>query len=428
MIRTADVAKFVSLLAYFWLLMLAYSELGVFGSFNLTMYTFDFDVGRFLIAHAVLLFLAFLIPSKPKIVSDYFLWLHLVFPVMPMLVFYSYSGGTHAFLLLSVFAYFSISVLAKQPIIVQLDRFSFRWPIVSVWALALMLTAFILVNGSYLSLDYSLETIYSNRAEISENQPAIFEYIHTGLSKSLLPFLLLFYLAKGARMLFLLAAMFSMAVFILSQHRAALFYPVLTLVCYYASRLAGARAGWAFTVIFASVVVFGVILLQFDQARLLGDLILRRTFFAPAILNYQYFEFFQASPHTWFSDSKLSFGLVDPVYSASVPYIIGDYIGLPGGHANSSYLGSGYQQAGWVGVAIYVLVIGILLKYLDAIGVAVGSHPFAFGVCASPLLWLINSSDLPGVFLTHGLLSSLFILWISSSEIRRRVFSRGALK
>lgn len=426
--KYSSVAKYLSLLSFFWLLMFAYSELATLGYFNLNMYTYEYSPERFFIAHIVLLFFIFMIPAKPSRASHFFLWLHLIFPLVPMLVFFSFSGGSNYFLFLCSFAFCVINLIVRTPISFRLHSISFRWPMAVIWLGAILLTLFILANGNYFTLNYSWENIYSNRTEISDNQPSIFEYIHNVLSKSLIPFLLLYYLVKGNRFLLLIAAIFSIMVFFISQHRAALFYPILTLVCYYSSRFSSGRSGWAFLIIFLCILALGIILLQFDELRLLGDLILRRTFFAPAILNYQYFEFFQTNPHTFFSDSKLSFGLINPVYSVPVPFIISEYVGLPGGHANSSYLGSGYQQAGWIGIAMYVLIIGILLKLLDSISFGIGSHAFVFGVCASPLLWLINSSDLPGVLLTHGLLCSLLLLWISSSEIKSSVFAQSRLK
>jgi hypothetical protein len=422
MITRSSVSKYLSLLLLFWLLMLAYSKLGALGHFNLGIYTYDFSLQRLLIAHFVLLFFSFLIPTKPTKASDFFLWLHLLFPLVPTLVFFSFSGGNGYFLFLCTFAFFAISILVKIPFAFTFHSFAFRKSIGMVWLCLVLIYLFILLNGDYLSLDYSWENIYNNRVEISVSQPPIFEYFHTLLSKSLFPFLLLFYFLRGKTFLLLILVVFSLLVFFISQHRAALFYPILTLVCYYSSKLAVSRAGWSFFIIFSLILIFGILSLNFDKLSFIGDLVLRRTFFAPAILNFQYFEFFQANPNTFFSDSKISFGLIQPVYPVSVPYIISEYIGLPGGHANSSYLGSGYQQAGLLGIVIYVSIIGVFLKLLDSIGFLVGSHTFVFGVCASPLVWLINSSDLPGVFLTHGLLFSLLLLWSCSRVIKSSVF------
>ena len=422
MINNSSVAKYLSLLSFFWLMIFAYAQLAKVRYFNLEMYTYEYSLQRLLIAHVVLLFLAFFIPTKPSRTSHFFLWLHLIFPLVPTLVFYSFSGGNSYFLILCSLTFIAISIFVKIPIAFRLQSFDFRKPIIWVWGCSILITLFIVSNGNYLSLDYSWENIHRNRSEISENQPQIFEYLHNVLSKSFIPFLLLYFLLKGRAFLLLLTIIFSVFVFILTQHRAALFFPILTLVCYYSSKLSAGRGGWIFLTIFFIILIFGILFLNFEKFGIIGDLILRRTFFAPAILNFQYFEFFQTNPHTFFSDSKISFGLIDPVYSVSVAYIIGDYIGLPGSHANASYLGAGYQHAGLVGIAIYASIIGLLLKLLDSIGSLVDSHAFVFGFCAAPLLWLINSSDLPVVFFTHGLLLSLLLLWASSRVIKSRVF------
>ncbi|MBW7929826.1 MAG: hypothetical protein H3C57_00765 [Gammaproteobacteria bacterium] len=418
LIHREEATKYLVVIGYYVILSGAYALSGTRGLFNLGMYAFDFDFERWLVATTLVVLVAFALPSRASRVSDYFLWMHAAVPVVPTLVFFSFSGGTPGFaaLVMTAFMLIRLSALFQpSPLIPGAIGTSPEWP---MWIGIGAMYFFIIAGGDYSSIDFSLDKIYANRAQISESQSGYFEYLHTNLSKSLLPFLLILYYTKRRYWLLGVTVICSLGVFLVSQHRAALFFPLLALLCYRSTGWAGAAGGRGIMNMFSAVLIAGMVLICIDATVLLGDIAIRRTFIVPAALNYEYFRFFQEHPFTLFSDSTLSFGLVPRVYPDQVPFLIGYEIGLPGAHANASYLGSGFQQAGLAGVLLYVLILSIMLKFLDGIGKQIGNNCFVFAICAPSLFWLIDSSDLPSVFLTHGLLLSMAILWLWSPYLR----------
>jgi len=80
---------------------------------------------------------------------------------------------------------------------------------------------------------------------------------------------------------------------------------------------------------------------------------------------------------------------------------------------------SGFQQMGYFGVAVYASIISGFLKIIDKLGNQVNNHPFVFAVCSPAIIWMINSSDLPSIFLTHGLIVSVVIVWVSMNQIQQ---------
>lgn len=413
-----DTAKYLVLTGYFLVLSAAYFLVGSRGLFNLQMYAFQFDVERCILAVAFLYLVAFALPSRTNKVSDYFLWLHAAVPIVPTLVFFAFSGGSIPFLGLAIGAFIGIRLLTLPGAILAIPGVSTSSPERAVWIGIFILYVLIIAGGDYSSIDFSPENIYLNRAQIAESQSSYFEYLHTNLAKALLPFLLVFYYARSRWFPFLATLICSLGVFLVSQHRAALFFPLLALLCFAATRRSKRAGGGNLVAMLTVVLTIGMIFTLSDMTLLLGDIIIRRTFIVPAALNFEYFSFFNNNPFTLFSDSKLSFGLLSRVYQEQIPYLIGYQIGLPGAHANSSYLGSGYQQAGVVGVLLYVLVISATLHVLDGIGNRMSNHCFVFAVCSPSLFWLIDSSDLPSVYLTHGLILATAILWYWAGYLR----------
>ena len=77
--------------------------------------------------------------------------------------------------------------------------------------------------------------------------------------------------------------------------------------------------------------------------------------------------------------------------------------------ANAGMIGSGFSNAGVIGVAIYAMAIGFLISVLNAYGRRIG-HAFVTAASLSTLFNLVTSTDLITAILTHGLLLLLLLL------------------
>jgi multidrug transporter EmrE-like cation transporter len=149
--------------------------------------------------------------------------------------------------------------------------------------------------------------------------------------------------------------------------------------------------------------------LIFDHA-IAGSLFIRRVFFVPAKLTFDYFNFFSINDFVWWSNSVLE-GFIKYPYDFSVSKEIGQYNGS-GSSANNGFISSGYAHAGLWGVAIYSFIFAYFIKALDSI-VLNSDVPvwLALGMTIVPLRSALISSDFFTTMLTHGLaLSFLMIL------------------
>ena len=76
---------------------------------------------------------------------------------------------------------------------------------------------------------------------------------------------------------------------------------------------------------------------------LLNSFIIRRTFFLPALINFNYLEFFSNNPKLNFSQSLLR-GFTDSFYFDKFQLIIGDYMGFTGMWANTGFVGTSLYE------------------------------------------------------------------------------------
>jgi hypothetical protein len=172
---------------------------------------------------------------------------------------------------------------------------------------------------------------------------------------------------------------------------------------------------------FIFLIAFAIIIDYFWLEVWAKAIIINRFLFVPAQLNFYYYDFFSQNPKIFWTDSKwLLIGkIIDYPYSLPLPMVIGDtYFNNPETSANTSWIGSGYAHAGFFGMMIYAIIIGLIFKYLDFKAkildknfIIISFSPFTIS--------LFFSSDLKTVFLSNGLL--LYLLLLSSIKSIKEV-------
>ncbi len=368
-----------------------------------------------------LVFFGLYLPSEVKRPSDFFVHVHFLLPVIPMLVLYGASDLPRAYMYFVLLAFAVVCFVRK-----------FKLPKIKgnlipvqkmMWGLLIFAGIYILsiiLQGGLRYFNVNLMKVYEFRDLAAHNLPGIFGYLSPMISKIILPFILI--LAVSQRRWYIVGLAFagSVMMFALTNHKGPLFFPFLVLAIYWVTTFTRRQvqfliAGYI-VVIFVSLAPFLINKSEETKHSLsrivVGSLFLRRVMFVPPKLNFVYYDFFSKNPHTMLSQSKLSFNLIEYPYELNSSRLIGDYaynnaeIG-----ANTGWLGSGYMHFGFAGMLIYSIVIGLLLGLVDMfakrreLGISVA-------ILFIPFFSLFLSSDLPTAILTHGLLSAMFLTWV----------------
>ncbi len=144
----------------------------------------------------------------------------------------------------------------------------------------------------------------------------------------------------------------------------------------------------------------------------------RRVFFVPAQLNLEYIKFFSGNPKVYWANSRITFGLIESPFDSSIPKVVGNY--LFGGETVSSagFIGFGYAQAGLIGVVLYSILFGILIKLADAL-----TSSSKYCVCfLFPFLTIAwTNSDLLTCLLSHfGILTLVLAVFLFPAAADRK--------
>ena len=386
---------------------------------------FEWAPNRVKIVEALLaiVFFALILPLRVKRPSDFFIHVHFLLPVVPMLVLYSAAD------LPRVYFYFMLLAFA---VVCWVRKFKFpkikgdMIPIpIMMWGLLLIVAIYIIsiiLQGGLQYFNLNLLKVYEFRSLAAQNLPRICGYFSPMVSKVLLPFVLLLAVYGRKWLIAGFAISGSVMMFALTNHKGPLFYPFFILGIYFVM-----RSRRSIQLLFAGYILVVLVSLAVffigDFGRIVPSLALRRVYFVPAHLNFVYYDFFSSHPHTMLAQSKLTFGLIQYPYNLDATHLIGyHYYNNELSGANTGWLGSGYMHFGFAGMLIYALIVGVLLSMVDTLAKKRGLS-ISGAILFIPLFTIFQSSDLPTGMLTHGFLLALFLTW--SCQLKGKVRSKS---
>ena len=142
-----------------------------------------------------------------------------------------------------------------------------------------------------------------------------------------------------------------------------------------------------------------------------------RNLILPVYLNDEYLKYFSDLKLYW-ANSKVSVGLIDiplSLVQEDPSTTIGYHVfGKTTTHANTGFIGTGYMNAGLIGILIYAVVIGLCCRVIDFYAQFRGTKTFATLICLPGFVTAISSSDLPTTLFSGGW--GLAILFVTVFE------------
>lgn len=385
---------------------------------------FEWAPNRLKIVEALLAIVFFVssLPSRVKRPSDFFIHVHFLFPVLPMLVLYGAADLPRAYIYFVILAFAVVCLVRKFKLPkIKGDMIPIH---IMMWGLLLFVVIYIISIIQYGGLQYfnlNLFKVYEFRSLASQNLPRIYGYFSPMVSKVLLPFVLLFAVYRRKWLIAGLAISGCVMMFALTNNKGPLFYPFFILGIYFVLRsrrpIQLLFAGYILVVLVSLAVFF-----MGNFGNMVPSLALRRVYFTPAHLNFIYYDFFSTHPHTMLAESKLTFGLIEYPYDLDSPHLIGyHYYNNVLTGANTGWLGTGYMHFGFKGMIFYALLVGLLLSMVDTLAKK-RELSISGTILFIPLFAIFQSSDLPTGMLTHGFLLALFLTW--SCRLKTRIKSR----
>ena len=262
-------------------------------------------------------------------------------------------------------------------------------------------------------INLNILDVYDFRGENSYYFTGIFSYIYAIATQCLVPIGLSLALQSRKYLFAIIFTGVSIFFFMLTGHKSMIFYPVVVIGIFYAVKsgrfaqvlmlgiLAGFAISWVDLYLYENVSEnFGWIV----------SLFVRRVLFVPALLDYQYLTVFKSELYYYWSMSRITLGLVPSPHEVTAPLLVGllEY-GRPGMSANTGFIGSGYAQAGVLGVSIYAVLAGLLIGLLNS--KARGENvPMIAAAAGNQIYTLFTATDTLTLFLTHGFAITLIVI------------------
>lgn len=348
----------------------------------------------------VLCVAAAVMPAIFRKPSDLFVSLAIVFTVVPTAMMYAYGdlGSETAFV---TYAGLGAIFLARLvPIAVP------AWPPIDGKIPIYLLTGFSLIGVGttaykmgfeHFSLD--LIDVYGRRAIghgilTGISQYIVFFALKCNLLATIISFICRRWVALGVNLI--AAILFFGFMGNKGPFFGILFFIILTYI---------ARSKFVILAIILLVaviyVIFSILFLE-PEYLALAALFGQRMLILPVFINDWYLTVFQDIKLYW-SDSKLSLGLLDyPLFLDPSTTVAYNWIGKTTTHANTGFVGSGYMNAGLVGILVYAVMIGLCCRVIDEFARRRDTEIFAAIICLPGFLTAITTSDLPTVLFSGG--------------------------
>lgn len=370
--------------------------------------------------------------TKP---SGIFFWIIYIIVYIPVLIIPNYLYGTvpmtnwttNMIILLCITILYSI---ASWPIfqvpIMYIRKSVIRW-IYIVMTSGLFLYI-ISIAGIHLKPPVDSEDIYATRLGFRKNTSPIVGYGMQWLAKVFDPILVIYGLLNKKVWFTLLGFFLQYILFTTNGLKSTLMSTALLIMVFVALRMKGKY----FSVLFVGgISLLLTISIGWDYMTStyeMTSLLVRRMIFTPGLLMNYYVEFFSTHAQTKLSYSLFA-GLFENPYAVTPPFIIGDvYFGRPSMAANANLFADAFANFGYIGIFVYTLIAAMILWIYNSL--AEGRHKsFAMLLLVMPV-WSLTDTSLTTVFLTHGLLLAIIIVYITkcidSTEGENIVWERRA--
>ncbi|MDD5571450.1 MAG: O-antigen ligase [Bacteroidales bacterium] len=328
--------------------------------------------------------------------------------LIPSLVLYS-NMNDNLLIPLSVYFFDILTVLfCTFDFKVDLPKVKEKYHVpLLIIALLLMIFPFIMEFGFTLNTKlFLLEDIYKSRLEVRSQQSTSMGYFLFWISKVIAPVLLIYGLKKRNILLIVVSVFSLLYIYLVGGAHRAIFFSVFVIIYFYF--LTNYKKTLVFLSALIILLVSGRMFNLYLNNYMIEDLLVRRTFFDPALLDVNYFDFFKNN-QMHLSHSIFKYFFHNP-YNVQPSYIIGKlYYNSIENNAGNGIISDGFMNFGIAGIVVSIFISSFILSFLNSMKINYRYMGIFFLViygysCIGILTNLLTG----GLFLT--VLISLFLL------------------
>lgn len=384
-------------------------------------FTLIIKTSKVIESYALTWFLGFIVIKwfnqlkKPSYIVIYILLLNLF---LPLFSFYSLSDSPRAFVYIAIASYLIVISFVRFGKSINLFYFLESKAILITCIIGISVIVFgnLVIGGGLSRLSLDLLKVYEVREQYLSNKGFMMGYFLPWSAYSINTLLISYFLYKKKKLAVVLILLFQLFLYATTGFKSYLFSPLLILLIHFAlNKRKMTRLLPLLTFGFAIAIVYSYILYKVNGDILTASIFTRRNFFTPAQINFLYYDFFSENPFVMLSDSifrlfiENPYGNITPVLYQVSEYYYGRQFGL-----NVGYIGNAFMHFGYIGVFLFSILLGLILKVIDSIS---NNLPISVTVSSIiiPSMAFVNSGFFT-VLLTHGFLISCLLIWLLNSQ------------
>jgi O-antigen polymerase len=404
---------FLSLLFYRIVLDLSYYYI-ISDVWRSTRFDLKLNLLKLIESYLLFFFIYILIPKVSKKLSYILLWMLILISYVPMLTIFAFMDESRIFMYAVTAFWAMVLLLVKMPTIFIARLKQSRLILYSLFGCLGIIVALMVYWHLGFSFTLDLKSVYEIRSEYVAANIPFSGYLWNWMAYIVNPIFMALFVTRKKWFLVVLVGIVQIWLFSATGIKTYLFSPLLVLVLMWIVKQRNPLASLG--VGLACVVLAGVLSYLLINDLWVSSLLTRRFLFVPAQLSFFYYGFFSMNEPVFLSHSILRYFLDYP-YHLDPPHLIADvFFNKPQMGSNNGIVGDAYMNFRLFGLILWGVLLVIILKLIDSCSKGVDIR-VAVAAIAMPAITLTNSALLTNL-LTHGLLLSLFILYLMPKQGR----------
>lgn len=315
-----------------------------------------------------LLFITSLIIPKGSTIrpSHIIVFLFVIIAYIPMLSVYAMMNQPREYMYAVTLFFILISLLIRFPVVrinsIKSDQNRFLDIILTFIFVLMVLGACVYLFKNIGNLNFNIYKVYAIRDIYQNIDLGLMAYIISWTGYFLVPLLIGFLIVQKKYFLFLLVTVMQILLFSLTGMKT---YLVLIPVCMIMVFLIR-RKSWPIYFMLGLICLVSV----GTFTPIIGDLLVRRSLFAPALISFNYFEYFNHLQPLYLSAHHMFSMLVDYPYDLGPSYLIGRaYLNNINTNVNTGIIADAFINFGYQGFFIWGIFLGLICHLIDSVSV-----------------------------------------------------------
>jgi hypothetical protein len=372
----------------------------------------NFNIARLILSYIFVLLLYISLTKSTKNISQIIIWILNLLSFIPMTTYYAFTDVSSQFMfsvaLFWIFINLALNKLPNLMVNIKISSYDAKRIFNLIVMILGLYVLFVLYLNFGIKINFNLAKVYSFRKEYNNIKYPLFNYFTDWVAYIINPILLSIFIIKRDFLKALFILLSQLYLFFTVGMKTFLFAPVFVLCLMWVIMRKNPY-------VFIMSGLIGSILVGIFSNLFLNDIWLlslftRRVLFIPAKLNFIYYDYFSKNGIVYLSHSIFK-GIINYPYELNPVNLIGYiYFNNPNMSANTGIIGDAYMNFGYIGLILWGILLIVVLKLVDSCAKGLDRR-IGIAAMAMPIIALINSALLTSL-LTHGILFSIFILYI----------------